>query len=226
LRLSGWVNENVRLEHFPFGTILGSDNKPFKTRSGESIRLIKLLEEAENRAKKLSHEKNSALTEENLNHIAHIIGVGALKYADLRTDKVKDYVFDWDKLLSFDGNTAPYLQNAYVRIRSLFRKGNIRLDDIRFSIIYLDTEIEHHLAVKILAFSDIIYSVAEDLALHRLCDYLYDLAATFHRFYENCPILSMEERKIRNSRLILSDLTARTLHLGLDLLGIKTLEQM
>ncbi len=226
LKKADSIEENVKLEHVPFGTILGPDNKPFKTRSGESIKLISLLDEAENRARQLAKEKNPALTDQQLSLISHAIGIGALKYADLRADKIKDYVFDWDKLLSFDGNTAPYLQNAYVRIRAIFRKGNVQIEEIKETPILLAHEIEHLLAIKILELPDLIYSVAEDLSLHRMCDYLYDLAATYHRFYEHCPILSNDNIQIRNSRLLLSDITARTLQLGLDLLGIKTLEQM
>lgn len=226
LKKTDWLNETVRLEHFPFGTILGPDNKPFKTRSGESIRLVELLDEAVNRAMKLAQEKNPNLSELQRNEIAHAIGIGALKYADLRADKIKDYVFDWDKLLSFEGNTAPYLQNAYVRIQAIFRKGKIDLTTIKDTTIHLDSEIERTLAIKMLELPDLIYSVSEDLCLHRMCDYLYDLAATYHQFYEKCPILSTQDIQIRNSRLLLSDMTARTLQLGLDLLGIKTIEQM
>lgn len=226
LRKAGWIDDNVKLEHIPFGAILGPDNKPFKTRSGESIRLISLLQEAETRAQQLAREKNPNLSDEQVEKIAHAIGIGALKYADLRADKIKDYVFDWDKLLSFDGNTAPYLQNAYVRISAIFRKGNININDIKQSKIILTSDIEHTLAVKLLVLPDLLQSVADDLALHRLCDYLYDLAATYHRFYEQCPILSGEDKQVRDSRLLLSDITARTLHLGLDLLGIQTLQQM
>ncbi|HSW70038.1 MAG TPA: arginine--tRNA ligase [Gammaproteobacteria bacterium] len=221
-----WLPENIRLEHIPFGAILGKDNKPFKTRSGELIKLITLLEEAEKRAEEIAHEKNANLSSEQIKKIAHDIGIGALKYADLRSDKIKDYVFDWEKLLSFEGNTAPYLQNAYVRIRAIFRKGSVELKDIQNAEMILLTEVEHALAIKILNFPDVIYSVSENLSLHSLCDYLYDLAATYHKFYENCPILSNEDKKIRDSRLLLSDLTAKTLQLGLDLLGIKTLELM
>ncbi len=226
LRKAKWIKENIRLEHIPFGAILGKDNKPFKTRSGESIRLISLLEEAENRAESIAREKNTALSQEQIKKIAHDIGIGALKYADLRSDKIKDYVFEWEKLLSFEGNTAPYLQNAYVRIRAIFRKGSVTQDDIQHANIILTTEVEHMLAVKILNFPDVIYSVSDNLSLHSLCDYLYDLAATYHKFYELCPILSNNDKKTRDSRLLLSDLTARTLKVGLDLLGIQTLEQM
>lgn len=144
----------------------------------------------------------------------------------MRSDKVKDYVFEWEKLLSFEGNTAPYLQNAYVRIRAIFRKGSIDPQTIQAAKIILATETEHALATKILNFQDVIYSVSDTLALHSLCDYLYDLAACFHKFYEHCPILSNDDQMIRQSRLLISDLTARTLKLGLGLLGIQTLEQM
>ena len=226
LHKAKWIGENIRLEHIPFGAILGQDNKPFKTRSGELIKLISLLEEAEKRAEVIAREKNPTLSQEEINKIAHNIGIGALKYADLRSDKVKDYVFDWDKLLSFEGNTAPYLQNAYVRIRAIFRKGSINPADFQQAKIILTTDIEHTLATKILNFPDVIYSVSENLSLHSLCDYLYDLAATYHKFYEQCPILSHDDKTTRDSRLVLSDLTARTLQLGLDLLGIKTVEKM
>lgn len=226
LEKAGWTNNNIRLEHVYFGTILGPDNKPFKTRSGESIRLLSLLDEAESRAMQLAREKNPNLTEQQLQKISHAIGIGSLKYADLRADKIKDYVFDWDKLLSFEGNTAPYLHNAYVRIRAIFRKGNINFDDIKNTPIILTEDIEHILAIKILEFPDLLYSVAKDLALHRMCDYLYDLAASYHKFYEQCPILSNQDMQIKNSRLLISDITARMLKSGLDLLGIKTLEQM
>ncbi len=226
LRKAKWVSDTVRLEHIAFGAILGKDNKPFKTRSGESIRLISLLEEAESRAQAIAQEKNPALEAAKIKEIAHAIGIGALKYADLRADKVKDYVFDWEKLLSFEGNTAPYLQNAYVRIRAIFRKGAIAMTDLQDTQIHLTTEVEHALAIKILNFPDVIYSVADNLSLHILCDYLHELAAGYHKFYENCPILSQEDKPLRDSRLLLSDITARTLQLGLDLLGIKVLERM
>lgn len=226
LRQANWAPKQIRLEHIPFGAILGKDNKPFKTRSGESIKLISLLEEAESRALALAREKNVDLDENQLKKIAHEVGVGALKYADLRSDKIKDYVFDWEKLLSFEGNTAPYLQNAYVRIQAIFRKGAIDVTQLKHKKIHLTMDVEHLLAVKILGFSDMVYSVADDLALHRLCDYLYDLASSFHQFYEHCPMLSLDDEDIRDSRLLLASLTAQTLKLGLDLLGIKTLEKM
>lgn len=226
LRKAGLVGADVRLEHIAFGAILGPDNKPFKTRSGESIRLVSLLDEAQQRAMQLAHNKNADLAPEQLAHIAHAIGIGALKYADLRADKVKDYVFDWDKLLSFEGNTAPYLQNAYVRIAAIFRKGQIDQSSVRHAALHLAQLEERRLALHLLQFADLLYEVADDLSLHRLCDYLYELAAAYHRFYERCPILQHAEPAVRDSRLHLSDLTSRTLKQGLDLLGIQTLAQM
>lgn len=223
---AGWCNDKIKLEHLPYGAVLGEDNRPFKTRSGETISLISLIAEAEERAAVLAKNKNPDLTSEQIKTISKAVGIGALKYADLRADKVKDYVFSWDKMLSFEGNTAPYLQNAYVRIRSVFRNGKVDLSAIKAEKIIINDPVEHLLAVKLLEFSDIIYSVSQDLALHRLCEYLYDIAATFHKFYENCPILSAPDQSLRNSRLLLSDLTARTLKLGLSLLGIEVIEQM
>lgn len=222
---AGWAKEGVRFEHIPFGTILGPDNKPFKTRSGESIKLITLLEEAEARAKVLAKNKKSELSEEEIQSIAHHIGIGALKYADLRADKVKDYVFDWDKLLSFEGNTAPYLQNAYVRIASLFKKASLDLTTYQGGTLSIQNIYEHALALQLLSFEDMLYSVSDSLSLHSLCDYLFELASCYHRFYEECPILTSEE-ELRNSRLLFSAVTARTLSLGLKLLGIHTIDRM
>ncbi len=226
LRLWGVADASIRLEHIPFGAVLGPDNKPFKTRSGESIKLADLLAEAEVRALTLAQSKNTSLSETELRSITHDIGIGALKYADLRNEKQKDYVFDWDKLLSFEGNTAPYLQNAYVRIQAIFRKGDIDIASLRTKSIVIETEAEHILAVTLLGFSDVAHSVADQLSLHSLCDYLYGLASLFHRFYEECPILSNSDQAIRDSRLSLSDLTARILQLGLHLLGIRVVDRM
>lgn len=223
---AGWMTATAKLEHVPYGAVLGEDNRPFKTRSGETISLISLLDEAEERAATLATAKNPELSKDQIKTIAKAIGVGALKYADLRADKVKDYVFSWDKMLSFDGNTAPYLQNAYVRTRSIFRTGKIDLNSLKTEKIIIAEPVEHLLAVKLLEFSDIVPSIAHDLGLHRLCEYLYDVAATFHKFYEHCPILSAPDQASRNSRLLLCDITARTLKLGLSLLGIEVVEQM
>lgn len=223
---AGWVKANHRFEHVSYGAVLDENHKPFKTRSGEAIQLTDLLTEAKKRATAIALEKNPSLTVTEQQPISEAIGIGALKYADLRNDKVKDYVFSWEKMLAFDGNTAPYLQNAYVRIRAIFRKGQIEATMLSQTQLQLISPIEHILAIKLATFAEIIHTVASDLALHRLCEYLYDLASTFHRFYELCPVLNDNNPIIRNSRLCLCDLTARCLKLGLTLLGIRVVEAM
>lgn len=224
--LSKWTDDKIDLEHIAYGAVLGEDHKPFKTRSGEAIKLKDLLDEAEKRAATIISQKHPELSAAELSEIAQIVGIGALKYADLRNDKVKDYVFSWDKMLAFDGNTAPYLQNAYVRICSIFRKGQIDRDILYKNTIQMTQPIEHTLAIKIAQFPDVVHSIAQNLNLHALCEYLYDLASTFHRFYEQCPVLTDPDTKVQQSRLLLCDLTARTLKLGLSLLGIKVTEKM
>ena len=225
IKKTAWADEDVIFEHAAFGTVLGTDRKPFKTRSGESIQLTSLLDEAEKRARDVVDEK-STLSEDQKAAIAKIVGIGALKYADLSTDKVKDYVFDWDRMLSFEGNTAPYLQNAYVRIQAIFRKGDIQRADLTNQSITVNDPHERKLALVLLEFSDIVHQVADELAPHRLCTYLFELAATFHKFYEACPVLTTADEATRNSRLLFCELTARTLQLGLSLLGIGVLERM
>jgi arginyl-tRNA synthetase len=225
-RKAGWITPEVRVDHIPFGSILGEDHKPFKTRSGESIKLAALLNEAQQRAKNILKEKNSTLSEEQQEIVANAIGIGALKYADLSNDKIRDYVFNWDSMLSFEGNTAPYLQNAYVRICALFRKGNVDMNSISFDAIKIINSFEHQLSVKICGFSDVLISVADDLNLHRLCAYLYELASLFHRFYEHCPILNNDDKEIKTSRLALAAATARIVKIGLSLLGIQVIEFM
>ena len=225
-RKAGWVDANTSLEHVPFGSILGADHKPFKTRSGESVKLSTLLDEAEQRALVIVSNKQSDLDATTQQSIAHVIGIGALKYADLSNDKVRDYVFNWETMLSFDGNTAPYLQNAYVRTQALFRKGGITPTALHQDPPRISTNSEHQLVVKLLSFADIINSIAKDLALQRLCQYLYEVAALFHRFYEECPILSADDEFIKNSRLLLCNSTARILKTGLELLGIEVLDYM
>lgn len=223
---TGWAKKKINFEHVSYGAVLGEDHRPLKTRSGEFIKLNDLLIEAEKRAADVILQKHPDLSADELAKIAKIVGIGALKYADLRGDKVKDYVFSWEKMLAFDGNTGPYLQNAYVRIYSIFRKGNIDVAIIEKSALKIITPIEHTLAVKLSAFPDVVLSIAQNLNLHVLCDYLYDLAATFHKFYENCPVLTDENVDVRHSRLLLCDLTARTLKQGLSLLGISVTERM
>ena len=223
---AGWATE-TDLEHAGFGTMLGPDNKPFKTRSGETPKLKDLLDEAEQRAAQIVQEKNPELPESLRATIAHAVGVGAVKYADLSKDRTSDYVFAWERMLSFDGNTAPYLQNAYVRVHGIFRKAKstgvaVKIDYTR---IRLDTPHEQSLARHMLRLGEVIEIVVRELKPHHLCNYLYDLANRFHAFFEHCPVLQSEE-PTRSSRLALVDLTAKTLALGMDLLGIEHPEQM
>lgn len=211
------------LRHISFGSILGEDRKMMKTRSGENISLDSLLEEAIERAFLVIEEKNPDLSKEEKKEIALIIGLGALKYADLMQHRMTDYVFSWDKMLSFQGNTAPYLQNAYVRIRSIFRKNEEPFSEP--ASITLTEPVERQLALQLLQFGDIVPSVLTDCRPNILCLALFELANSFHRFYEQCPILK-SEGAIKQSRLHLAELTARVLKLGLNLLGIDVPERM
>jgi arginyl-tRNA synthetase len=227
-----WHPESkAKLAHVWFGSILGEDGKPFKTRSGETIRLAELLDEAEERAFKLVSEKIPDLPEAHRREIARVVGISAVKYADLLPNRQSDYVFSWDKLLALNGNTAPYLQYAYARIRSIFRKGNVEpgVPPVPFSqspaSLRLAAPEELALARHLLNFGLVLEAVAEDYRPNFLCNYLYDLAGRFTGFYENCPVLKSEAEQ-RASRLVLCDLTARVLKQGLDVLGIETLEQM
>lgn len=217
--------QDVCLQHVPFGAILGEDKKPFKTRAGDVIKLAFLLEEAHGHAKAMAQSKNPALSDDEAEAIAEVIGIGALKFADLVNDKVKDYVFDWDKMLAFEGKTAPYLINAYVRIQSIFRKANIDIHANKINWV-LTEDSERKLILKLLGFASTILIVAEDLSLHKLCHYLYDLASSYHHFYEHCPILSAATDEQKQTRLALSQKTADVLKLGLQLLGIEVLEKM
>jgi arginyl-tRNA synthetase len=214
----------VKLAHVWFGSILGEDGKPFKTRSGETIRLSDLLDEAEERAFKLVSEKSPDLPEPQRREIARVVGIGAVKYADLLPNRQSDYVFSWDKLLALNGNTAPYLQYAYARIRSIFRKGNVQAPGAGAAIT-LDVPQELTLAKHLLNSGLVLEAAADEYRPNFLCNYLYELAGHFTAFYENCPVLKADE-PLRSSRLLLCDLTARILKQGLDVLGIETLEQM
>ena len=225
LAAAGWAAD-VRLDHVPFGTILGADRRPFKTRSGDTVRLIDLLEEAQQRAGRILDAKNPEMDAEARAAVAAVVAIGAMKYADLSVDRIKDYIFDWDRMLAMDGNTAPYLQNAYVRIRSIFRKGEIDPATCRPSDIVVKAPAEKALSLQLLQFSSVVASVAERLEPHRLCAFLYDLATAFHKFYEQCPVLIAEDAAEKQSRLALCHLTALTLKQGLSLLGIDTVEQM
>lgn len=213
----------VRLAHVWFGSIMGDDGKPFKTRSGESVALSALLDEAEERAYKPVAEKNPDMPESERRDIARIIGLGAVKYADLVPNRNTDYVFSWDKMLSLQGNTAPYLQNAYVRIQSIFRKLDAKFEaPAQFT---LTEPGEVALAKKLFQFGEAVPLVLDDYRPNLLANYLYELANTFHSFYEACPVLKSEE-PARTSRLALCDLTARVLKQGLNLLGIQVPSRM
>jgi arginyl-tRNA synthetase len=215
--------DQVRLAHVWFGSILGEDGKPFKTRSGDTIKLADLLDEAEERALKLVTEKNPDLPENERREIARIIGLGAVKYADLLPNRQSDYTFSWDKMLSFQGNTAPYLQYSYVRIRSIFRKsGESAKAD---ALVILAEPAELTLAKKLLQFGEVLPQVLDDHRPNQLANYLFELASTFHSFFEACPVLKAEAAT-RDSRLLLCDTTSRVLREGLALLGIEAPERM
>ena len=211
------------LRHIAFGSILGEDRKIMKTRSGENVGLAEVLHEAIERARKILAARTEALPPEEAESTARLIGLGAVKYAELSQNRLTDYVFSWDKLLAFEGNTAPYLQNAYVRIRSIFRKAGETPDPA--TPILITAPAERALALKILQYAETLPVVLDDYRPNILANYLYELANTYHSFYEACPVLKAEPA-IRASRLILSDLAARTLSHGLALLGIACPERM
>ena len=211
------------LRHIIFGSVLGEDRKLMKTRSGENVPLRELLEEGCRRARKIIDEKNPDLSEDEKNDIAEKIGIGAVKYADLSQHRTTDYIFSWNKMLSLHGNTAPYLQNAYVRIRSIFRKAGEAAPKIDKLILSEPAEID--LAKRVCQFAEIVPQVLNGFRPNILANYLFELANSFHGFYEACPVLKSEE-PARSSRLALCDLTARVLQRGLDLLGIKVPEKM
>jgi len=214
----------VRMAHVWFGAILGPDGRPFKTRSGETVKLAELLDEAEERALVLVVEKNPDLPDVERREIARIVGLGAVKYADLLPNRQSDYTFSWDKMLSFQGNTAPYLQYSYVRIRSIFRKAGEEIGSQK-SEVSLTEPAELALARKLLHFGEVLPQVLDDYRPNILANYLYELAATFHSFFESCPVLK-SEGATRASRLALCDVTARVLKQGLGLLGIEVPERM
>ncbi|MCT6881932.1 MAG: arginine--tRNA ligase, partial [Snodgrassella alvi] len=221
-RKAGWLPDSVHAEHVPFGTMMGKDGKPFKTRSGDTVKLMDLINEAVNRASALVAAKNPNLSADEIAHIGQVVGIGAVKYADLSKNRTSDYVFDWDSMLSLEGNTAPYLQYAYTRVQSVFRKACTWNEQAPIS---LKEPFELQLAVELLKFEDILDSVAETSFPHYLAAYLYQIATLFSRFYEACPILKADD-STRNSRLQLTSLTGKTLRQGLALLGIDTLETM
>jgi len=218
--------KKTKLVHVGFGKIMGDDGKPFKTRSGDTVKLGDLLDEAEKRAWEIVSAKSAELPEAQKKEIARVIGLGAVKYADLLPNRQSDYIFSWDKMLALQGNTAPYLVYAYARIKSIFRKpeaGHFKSGIANFK---LETPAELTLAKHLLNFGITLEAVADELRPNYLCNYLFELAGKFTSFYENCPVLKADDEATKNSRLALCDLTARVLKQGLETLGIETVEQM
>jgi arginyl-tRNA synthetase len=226
VRKAGYVPESVPLEHHMFGMMLGKDGKPFKTRTGGTIKLSDLLDEALERARRLVAEKNPDMPADELEKLANAVGIGAVKYADLSKSRTTDYIFDWDNMLAFEGNTAPYMQYAYTRVLSVFRKDNVDESSLAATPVSITDPREAALAARLLQFEETLAVVARDGTPHVMCAYLYDVAGLFSGFYEHCPILSAESDSLRQSRLKLALLTSRVLKLGLDTLGIETVERM
>ena len=226
VRKAGYVPDSVPLEHHMFGMMLGKDGKPFKTRAGGTVKLSDLLDEALERARRLVAEKNPDMPADELEKLANAVGIGAVKYADLSKNRTTDYIFDWDNMLAFEGNTAPYMQYAYTRVLSVFRKANIDESVLANATVSITEDREAQLAARLLQFEETLSVVARDGTPHVMCAYLYDLAGLFSGFYEHCPILSAESEAVRHSRLKLAQLTGKTLKLGLDTLGIETVERM
>jgi arginyl-tRNA synthetase len=220
-REAGWVPGRVTTEHVAFGSVLGPDRRPFKTRSGTSVRLIDLLGEAFEKAAVVVREKNPALSEDDRELVAKAVGIGAVKYAELSIDRIKDYVFDWSHMLSFEGNTGPYLQYAYARARAVLRKAICYFG----GSLALSHPAERTLALLLLEYSNAFTETVESHSPHKLCSYLYTVAESFAGFYEACPILKAD-RTLRDSRLALTEATTLILRDGLDLLGIVTLERI
>jgi len=224
--MAGWLQPLARAVHVNFGNVLGADRKMLKSRSGDPMKFIDLVDEAIERGRMSVAERSRDLPVELQAEVGNQIGVGALKYAELSTDRIKDYVFDWDRMLAFEGNTGPYLQYAHARICSIFRRAEVDRGSVRGVEPQLDLPQERALALKLLAFDGALAETLERYAPHRLCTYLFELAQDFTAFYEACPILRADSDEQRTSRLALADLTARVLARGLDLLGIAAPERM
>ena len=223
-----WGYDQTQFEHIAFGTILGPDRKPYKTRQGDVIGLESLLDESVAEARKVVDENSAHLSEDQRKTIAEVVGLGAIKYADLSQNRMSDYVFDWSKMLAKNGNTATYLQYAYARVQSIFRKADLEPAAIRAArpSIVLTNPAERALGVRILRYPETLEFAAAELKPNVLADYLFDLANTFNTFFEECPVLKAESPERRDSRLALIDLTARTLEEGLKLLGIGVVAEM
>ncbi|XOV78483.1 MAG: arginine--tRNA ligase [Aestuariibacter sp.] len=225
-RKAGFCREQTSYEHCPFGMMLGADGKPFKTRTGGTIKLADLLDEAIERAQKLIADRDSDLSSADIENVANTVGIAAVKYADLSKNRTTDYIFNWDSMLSFEGNTAPYLQYAFTRVAGIFRKANVEMMTLEHEVVVTAPQ-EKALALKLGQFIEAINQLTNDATPHVLCTYLYELASLFMSFYEACPILKSDvDETTRNSRLMLSKATAKTLQKGLDLLGIATLDRM
>jgi len=234
VRKAGYVPDSVPLEHHMFGMMLGKDGKPFKTRAGgtvklsdllDEVKLSDLLDEALERARRLVAAKNPDMPADELEALANAVGIGAVKYADLSKNRTTDYIFDWDNMLAFEGNTAPYMQYAYTRVLSIFRKAGME-ESMLTAPVKITEEREAALAARLLQFEETLTTVAREGTPHVMCAYLYDVAGLFSGFYEHCPILTAESEGVRQSRLKLALLTAKTLKIGLDTLGIQTVERM
>lgn len=222
-----WGWDRVQLEHIAFGAVLGADHRPIKTREGGAVELAQLLDEAVRRARSVVDANSPHLPEAQRAVIAEAVGIGAVKYADLSQNRTSDYVFNWDKMLAMDGNTAAYMQYAYARVQSVFRKGEIDIAALRLQLpdITLETQEERHLALMLLRFPEALENAAAEFKPHFITAYLWDLATAYSGFYQTCPILRAEPAR-RASRLLLCDATARIIQRGLELLGIRTVEQM
>ncbi len=230
-KMAGWVSDNIAFCHVMFGTVLGEDNRPFKTRSGENVKLSDLLTEAVDRAKTIVEEKNPDLSAEQKETIAQAVGIGAVKYADYSNNRTSDYIFSYDRMLAMEGNTAPYMQYAYARIKSIERKAQTKDVDVQSELaglknLSLTESAELDLAKYLVRYGEVVKSIVDDYRPNYLTQYLYELAQKFSAFYTNCPVLIAEPDK-RPTRLLLCDLTARTIKHGLtELLGIEVIEQM
>jgi arginyl-tRNA synthetase len=225
-RKAGWLPEGFIMNHVSFGSVLGADRKMLKSRSGETVKLAALLDEAVERADTAIAEKNPSMSAHDRELVARMIGIGAVKYSDLSTDRVKDYIFDWERMLSFDGNTAPYLQYAHARICSIFRRAEVNRTDVRNIVPTLDDPREKALAMRLLRFDAAVWEMVDTLSPHKLCTYVFDLATDFTAFYEHCSVLKADTDDLRMSRLALCDATARIIEQALNLLGIDAPEQM
>lgn len=222
---AGYIDDKTLFEHHSFGMILGDDRKPFKTRSGKSIKLDTLIKEAIKRASYLIKKKNPCISKQKLLYVAKTVGIGAIKYFDLSKNRINNYIFNWQNILNFEGNTSPYIQYAYTRILSIIQKSNIKNKNLNKFKFFIQVKEEKNLGLHLLQFEETLQLVSQICMPHFLCNYLYDLACIFSNFYENCKILS-SDKQIRLSRLKISYLTAKTLKIGLNILGIKTVKTM